>query len=279
MTRYVLLTFVAAAVPGLAQAQLVSYDANSFPEESGDGWIRLEALFPAERWLDAGWLFQAPIVLPCPPKCWTQDYYRRKLTDQSGLSSWHLAWVMVTDGPQAFGAVAPAVIVAGGTSGLLYHFTIAKDRARLIRGSQFPIVFADLEEGVPHLFRLELRNTPPPGTYLFTIDGEVIDEGVAEGFYPTDDSRITFGASAAIEDSVTRWDFVRFGRIPDPGSGDMTGDGLIDLEDFRFFLECADAGGPETDTMAGCLFADMDQDGDVDFHDFKTFQLAFTGPE
>ncbi len=55
----------------------------------------------------------------------------------------------------------------------------------------------------------------------------------------------------------------------------MTGDGLLGLDDFRFFTECLTEGGPATEAGAGCLFADMDSDGDVDFHDFALFQQDF----
>ncbi|MEE9297334.1 MAG: hypothetical protein V3W34_20530 [Phycisphaerae bacterium] len=274
MTRYALLTFLVAGAPGFAQ--VVSYEGTAFPEDTGDGWIQLETLFPADRWLEHGWLVQALVVLPCPPECTTRDFYRRQLEDQAGDAVWFLEWVMVTDGPQAFGAVAPASIVAAGHSGVLYHFTIAVDRIAFKRGSQFPLVFADLEPG-PHVFRLELHNTPPSRTYIFTIDGELIDAGVAEGPYPVNSSFIVFGASAAIEDSITRWNYVRFGR---PGqAGDWDSDGDLDLDDFYFFHEClADRGnGPNVPTDPGCLWADMDGDGDVDFHDFSLFQLAFTG--
>ncbi len=192
MTRCALLTFFAAAAPGFAQ--LVSYDGTAFPEETGDGWIRLDVLYPADRWLDSGWFVQNAHVLGGgPPVIGEWGFYRRELEDHAGLTTWQLTWVMATDGPQAFGAVSPASIVAGGNSGGFYHFTIAKDEVRLIRGSQFPMVFANIEEGMSHVYRLELRNTPPTGTYVFSIDGEVIDAGVAEGFYPTDDSRVTFG--------------------------------------------------------------------------------------
>ncbi len=275
--RGIALCMTTLAVPGFAQ--IVSYDGAAFPEETGDGWTRDEQVNLAERSLEDGWLIQAPVVLPCPPHCWTQDFYRRDLDDQADGDSWFLEWVVLTTGPQAFGAVAPASIVGGGTSGVLYHFTIARDRMSFKRGSQFLIVFADIEEGVAHRYRLELQNTAPTGTYRFTINGEVIDDGPAEAFYPTGDSSITFGARAAIEDSVTKWDNVRFGRIPDSGSGDMTGDGLTDHADFPFFAECHSEGGPGTEARAGCLFADMDLDSDVDFHDLALFQLAYTGGE
>ena len=145
MSRYTaLIVLVAAGVPGFAQ--VVSYEAESFPEDSRDSWVRLDTVFPADRWLSDGWFVQAPVVLKCPPFiCLSQDHYRRELADQAGdqtdETGWFMEWHMITNGPQAFGAVAPASIVASGFTGILYHFTIAKDRVRLIRGAQFPIVF------------------------------------------------------------------------------------------------------------------------------------------
>ncbi len=256
-----------AAAPGFAQ--VVSYEGNSFPEKLGQGWDHLETVLPADRSIDAGRLTQAPVVLPCPPLCTTQDFYRHELTDQP---SWFLTWRMATDGPPVFGAVAPASIVAGGTTGILYHFTIGNNEVRLIRGSQFPIVYGDFDPGV-HVFRLELRGAD---SYTFLVDGDVVDTGVPEGPYPTDDSRVTFGAQAAIVDSVTQWDYIRFGLIPEDASGDFDSDGAVDVDDFYFFQECAANSGPNLDAGPGCRWADMDSDSDVDFHDFALFQRAFT---
>ncbi len=78
----IVLWMTTLAVPGFAQ--VVSYEGTAFPEETGDGWIHLDTLFPAERWVEAGWLFQGPIVLQCPPECTTRDFYRRELEDQAG---------------------------------------------------------------------------------------------------------------------------------------------------------------------------------------------------
>ncbi|MEE9297212.1 MAG: IPTL-CTERM sorting domain-containing protein [Phycisphaerae bacterium] len=205
-----IIIFLVAADLGFGQ--IVSYDATSFPEDTGDDWTRLDFINLADRWLEDGWLIPAPIVLPCPPQCTTQDFYRRELEDQTGLDRWFLTWVMTTDGPEVFSAGAPAAIVASGNNGVSYHFTIAKDEVRFLRDAALPIVFTDLTPGA-HVFRLELDNTPPPGTYLFKIDGEVIDSGTAERIFPKTDSFIVFGARAAVEDSTTKWNFIEFGSM------------------------------------------------------------------
>jgi hypothetical protein len=164
----------------------------------------------ADRWLDNGWLVQEAEVDPDPPHEGERDSYRRELEDQAGVSSWCLSWRMITDGPEAFWDVAPASIVAGGQSGVKYHFTIAKDQVRFLRDPYIPLVFADIDPAIPHTYRLELRGS---GSYRFSIDGSEIDAGVPEGPYPTDDSFIVFGATASIEASTTRWDYIEFGPL------------------------------------------------------------------
>ena len=80
-------------------------------------------------------------------------------------------------------------------------------------------------------------------------------------------------------DNTTQWDYIRFGVIPVEGSGDFDSDGDLDLTDWYFFEECLTNGGPDTEAGPGCLWADIDQDGDVDFGDLGLVQLAFTGSE
>ena len=157
--------------------------------------------------------------------------------------------------------------------GIHYHFTIADDQVRFLRDPSVPIVWVDIEAGVPHTYRLELYGLE---LYVWCIDGEVVDSGVPEGPYPTSDSFIVFGAKAAGRPTTTRWDYIRYGTIPDDGSGDFDSDGDRDLRDFYFFEECLRNGGSGTDAAPSCTWADMDADGDADLLDFAEFQAAFT---
>ncbi len=61
----------------------------------------------------------------------------------------------------------------------------------------------------------------------------------------------------------------------DPVSGDLDGDGDVDLDDCFIFVECLD--GPDTGYPQGCDAADLDIDGDVDLNDAALFQMAFAG--
>jgi hypothetical protein len=263
-----LITALVATSPG-AVAQVISYNATSFPEEMG--WLRRSVTFQSDRWLENGWFVQFTEMIqaqPGGPLYEKEDWYEHSLASFSGTTAWYCQWRMVTDGPsEAIPAIAPAAFVASGFSGILYHFTIAEDRVRLIRDAALPLVWADITPG-PHTYLLELRGTE---SYTFYIDGQLIDSGVPEGAYPTSDSRLVFGARAPGETATTRWDYIRFGVIPQPGGGDYDSNGVIDATDVYFFLDCLlgpDADGP------GCRWADLNGDGKVNGADIQPFSAA-----
>ncbi|MFH1111176.1 MAG: PEP-CTERM sorting domain-containing protein [Planctomycetota bacterium] len=215
MFRYSLLLVVALGAS--AQAQTVSYQGTTFPEQ--DGWTRDEQLFPADRAIENGWLVQRADVVPQEPPFLDvseQDFYRRSLSEFAWSDPFFIEWRMVTDGPRTgIPSASPAAIVAGGTSHAFYHFTIAEDQARLIN-ADLSVLLVDIAPGVPHNYRLELYGTQ---SYRWLIDGQVVDSGIPEGPYPTADSEIVFGARAAGQTITDRWDYIRYGTIPEPATG------------------------------------------------------------
>jgi hypothetical protein len=60
-----------------------------------------------------------------------------------------------------------------------------------------------------------------------------------------------------------------------PLSGDLDGDGDVDIDDFDLFADCIS--GPDVGFPPDCDLADLDGDGDVDLSDFAEFQSVFTG--
>lgn len=65
---------------------------------------------------------------------------------------------------------------------------------------------------------------------------------------------------------------VRAGRL-----GDLQNDGVIDWEDFAMQAACG-AGPQRPYPPSPCRVLDMDEDGDIDLHDFGLLQREFTGP-
>jgi hypothetical protein len=232
-----------------------------------------------ETWSDGGWYRQILDFEACPPPPeGGQDSYVRAIDVFNGVSAWFLEFRLETTGDRSdIPGGAPTVVATGNAYGMLYHATVAKDQIKLLRDVELPIAFLDLQP-IPHVIRLELYNDPP-ATYHWYIDGKLVDEGFAEGPFPSMDSRISWRGKAWYLPTENAWDYFRYGEIPIQGSGDFDSNAVLDLFDFYFLTECLENGGPETTCGPGCKFGDMDEDGDVDMLDFMHFQTAFTGPQ
>ena len=255
-------------------ADVVTYEGEVFPENAAAPWERL-GTFDADRWIENGWFHQYCDLGVWPgPRFGEDDWYRRSLADFAGEQAFFIEWVVETDAPSIildfFGT--PTVLSAF-SNGAYYHFTFTDERVLVMRGTALPLVYANIEPGVPHTYYLELRGLRQ---YAWYIDGELIDAGVPRGPYPTSDSGVIWGARHDTYENHARWDYVRYGRIPEPGSGDYDSDGDVDLEDFYFFQECVSNSGPDVDAGPGCRFADFDADSDVDLADVAALQGVFT---
>jgi hypothetical protein len=234
--------------------------------------------------LSDGWFVQQ--VGPCDgvdPPGGQQESFTRPLDPLAGIEEFFIEWRIQTTGDRSeMIGVAPASLVAGGSLGISYHFTIARDQVRLIRDNFLPIVFAELQPDAAHTYRVELYGSK---SYVWSIDGQVIDFGVPEGPFPVPGSVLQWRSKSWFLSSTTRWDYVRFGRVPEDGSGDYNSNGVVTLDDFYFFHECLTnvrpgiKGGPGQDSGPGCRFADFNADSSTDLSDFAEFQVHFTAGE
>ncbi|MCH7702202.1 MAG: hypothetical protein IID37_10985 [Planctomycetes bacterium] len=259
------------ALAGTAHGQVFSYECDSFPEDSG--WEVVSQFCDPETWLDGGWYFQHVEPGCGGPPGGGQDEYTRDIGEFADESTFFVEWVVETDGSNSeIDGVAPAALAAGGFAGILYHFTISADQVRFLRDASFPIVWVDIQPDVPHTYRLELYGAE---LYIWFIDGQVIDSGRPEGAYPNLFSLISWRGKSWYLESTTQWDYIRYGTIPKPGSGDFDSDDDVDLDDYYFFHDCVT--GPNTNAGPGCVWADFDGDSDVDLIDFGHFQANFTG--
>jgi hypothetical protein len=108
MTRYAL---VLLALGTAAVADVVSYEATSFPDE--DGWTRSTYCTP-ERWIQDGLLYQHVEPGECSdPPSGDRDSYARSIAEFDGAPDFFLQWRCQVDGESSeFTWGAPAVLVA-----------------------------------------------------------------------------------------------------------------------------------------------------------------------
>ena len=258
-------------IESVAHAHVVNYEANAFPES--DGWERI-AFQAIDRFLQGGWFVHFVDYAN------EIDAYRKPLADFAGVGAFFIEWRVESDAPASIldASGVPVALVAGGSTGGFYHTTITDSRVQLFRDTSIPLIFVDIEAGVAHVYRLELVGN---ASYCWYIDGRIVDSGDPQGSYPNPDSSIIWATRRQMYNSTTRWDYVRYGTIPQDATGDYDSDGVVTRDDFYFFHECLSNerpginGGPENDSGPGCRFADFDSDGDTDLLDFADFQNRF----
>ena len=261
----------------IAHAQVFSSEFDSLPID--EGWTLLGESCEPVVWLDNGVYVQQLNFDACPPppNGGTQTW-RSTIGDFNSSATFFLEYRAETSGDRSeIPGAAPTVVSLGNLFGINYNATMARDQIKFLRDVVEPILFFDLTPDVPHTIRLELYNDPPPATYRWFIDGAVVDEGLAEGPYPADDSRTTWHGAAWFLPTLNRWHYIRYGVIPADGSGDFHSDGAVDENDQFFFEECLDNSGVNVDAGPGCRWADFDGDTDVDCDDWDAFDAAWTG--
>ncbi len=203
----------------LASASIVSYEGNVYPEDAG--WERVGS-GGAIRSLQDGFFVQVGEVTGL------LDAYQRSLADFAAAENFFIEWRVQTDAPSSILDVSgtPVALSASGTDSASYHFTITDERFRVIRSNFLPIIFVDIEQDIPHTYRLELFGDESYGWY---IDDHMIDSGVPAGPYPTASSNIIWGVRHYEPGYTTRWDYIRYGIIPEPATGLLLLTGAVAL--------------------------------------------------
>ena len=205
---------VLLAIPAAVNAGVISFEGDVFPEDFG---FTRAGTFDAERWLDDGWFFHhVELGEWAPPPMGEQDFYNHALS-AFVQSAFFIEWRMMSDAPNSevfWQNGASLMVLVGGP--VRYHFNVGSGLARIVRGVQYPVLYFDIEPGIPHTYRLEVY----AGDYFeFTIDGAVMDSGLPEDAFPTPDALMSFGSQFYMDESTSQWDYVRFGTIPEPATG------------------------------------------------------------
>jgi hypothetical protein len=272
--RVAILALLFAAVP--ARGDVFSYECNSFPGESG--WEVINEYCDPEDWIDDGWLFEH--VDNCEghdPPGGQQFDYKRSLEDFEGSQEFFIDWRVQTNGESSeIPGVAPAALNLSNLWGVYYAFTIASDQVRFVQDyDDLPWVWVDIQDGVPHTYRIELH---ADGSYEWWIDAQPQEQPSPdqEGPLLTSDANILFRAKSWYLESTVWWDYIRYGTIPVDGSGDYDSNAEVDAEDYCFFADYFS--GPDVDAGPGARWADFDADTDVDCDDWIAFKDAWTDP-
>ncbi len=250
---------------------MILYEGDQYPEDMG---FERVGTFDADRFLvDGDLVIHVDLGVWGPLPGGEVDAYKLVLSGFVG-QSFFVEWRCQSDAPNSEipGTGGSILNAVGGN--VINHFTITEDRIRIWRGNSVPLMFLDIKPGVFHTYRMEIYEDR---AYIYFVDGQIVDAGFTLSSFPSEDARIIWGSKMWFDESTNWWDYVRFGTIPQDFSGDFDSDSDVDVDDFRYFAECAAGSGPGVDAGPGCRWADMDADADVDLHDFALFQLAFTG--
>ena len=275
--RYFAIMGVLAVSVATVRGDVVSSEFNSFPTE--EGWQLMQQYCGPNTWTESGFHFQQLDFDECgppPPPGGAQEDWARSIDEFNGASSFFYEFRVQTDGPGSeIPGGAPTVLAAGNGYGINYHATVAVDQVKLFRDALLPELWFDLQPDIAHTVRVELRNGETH-TYRWYVDNVLVDEGEAEGLYPSHDARIAWRGKANWHPCFNEWSYIRYGTIPSDGSGDYDSDGDVDSDDLYFFQDYFS--GPAVDAGPGARWADFDFDTDVDCDDWEAFQLAWTDP-
>jgi len=253
-------------------ATIIAYESDSaFPEAAAAPWTRVGTL-DATRWLWNGRLYiDVDLGVWAPPPGGEQDFYQRSIAELQGFQ-FFVEWRCRSNAPNSEIVGSAGAFINSWGSGANYHFTITADTVRFWRSNFLPILYFTIAPNQFHTYRVETFGAQ---WYKVFLDSELVDSGTPAAAFPNPSARIIWGAKMWNTPSLNEWDYVRYGTIPQPGSGDYDSNGVVDATDVYFFLDCLlgpDANGP------GCRWADLNGDGKVNGDDIQPFAAALVGP-
>ncbi|MEW6251520.1 MAG: hypothetical protein AB1716_12805 [Planctomycetota bacterium] len=182
----------------------VNYQASSglFPEEAG--WTRYTREGGDQRWFEDGWLVMDGTADPR-----IQDYNRfdRSLDPAPG-EEFIVQWRISVD--QLSGYYDPAIGVFSDEQwGVGFVMSLGDIKSQFEQN-----VSASFAPGVAHTFELRSRDMR---AYSLSIDGLPAISG--SFWLSLSRSHVAWGDGVYGAASLARWEFVRFGVVPEPDSG------------------------------------------------------------
>ena len=195
------LTLVAVSTAA-AEPYWITYEGNDLPEN--EGWTRFTSNGEANRHIEDG-----ALVINSLHDRHIEDivYMERWMDPEPGemfVAEWRLMVAPVSTGPDAGVAIArsfePGFVV----------FSAGASQAR----NALDQLYWPIEPGVYHTYRLESEDMIG---FRFLIDGVVTQVGMFQDA-AGNQSYISFGDKYDGWASLSYWDYVRFGVIPEPST-------------------------------------------------------------
>jgi len=206
MTKLMIVVLVAgcASVAG-AEPFWIAWEGNDYPEN--EGWERYTRAGGAERSLEDGTL-----ILDGMADWHIVDEYfiNRPLVPEPG--EWfRMEWRLRVD--ELLGFADPAVFITSEETGV-----VLLRYAESAIYSPLESVWVDFELGLFHEF---VFTSADMLSYQLHIDGELVHTGSFVGPFPY--SGVCWGDATEGASSISTWDYVRFGMVPEPGAGPLLG--------------------------------------------------------
>lgn len=208
MRKYHLLLSVVTALGGLvgtagADEYWITYEGNDFPEN--EGWTReINAAGGANRWIEDG----ALVIDSLHNAAIIDDYFIEGISDPGPAELFVAEWRVLLE-ETLFWYDAGVTIARSAVPG---HVFFVYDVDEILVWREWELI--PIAPGEWHTYRIE---TVDMVEYTLSIDGEGVFTGLFED-QSLLQSFILWGDTMNGAASLTRWDYVRFGVVPEPCS-------------------------------------------------------------
>lgn len=197
----VLVTVLLAAGAARASPYWVAYEGNDLPEN--EGWERVTGAGGGQRSIEDGWF-----VLDTRASISIVDWYEKRLNgalDPGPGETFVMQWRLLIDELQ--GNHDPTISVRSDENWIV---GLAFSADRVVSFFEYPLGYT-FEPGIPHTYELRSEDMR---TYCLYVD----DVPALEGSFKlkAEGSRVAWGDGVQGSASLTKWDYVRFGTVPEP---------------------------------------------------------------
>ena len=205
MTRLLLsLTAALGMMVGQAGAEQfwITYEGNDFPEN--EGWEHITYNGEAERWIEDG-----ALVIDSLHDVHVEDLAKmERWMDPDPGELFVAEWRLLVD--EGSGDRDAGVAIARSFEPGYVIFQFGPETARDVQD----LIWFPVEPGIFHTYRFESHDMVD---YELFIDGQSVHEGTFMTA-ASNQSSIGFGDMIDGQASLSRWDYLRFGVVPEPSA-------------------------------------------------------------